>query len=373
MLISANYICPVRGLASLGPPDTRRLGQAAKVAKGIGLDRLLIPVLEEALMGRIRAKIAFLDGLVDALDQVNEAGLEAWFIAPTQRLLGLDWAAPPMVGGFQDPTAEPVFVDGQVRHLRRLAWWADPSLIQKKMGVFRELSGAVSGHPGLTGWLILDRALEWVRPDVQAADWVLKAFLGEIRDQDENALIDLGIGWSELLQPEVVAALSTQIDGVQLSGLEVWPPDLRKAARGRDELWAAAYMGALSQWLFSRPTSVEVGWGFENSPGDPEWMAESGEKLGRQGLGGVRWVSLADPEPGLGKVPPWALRAGLEGMGLLDAALEPKRWVEPFISRIRAAASETKPADFLDVEAEAYTEDPQMHFSRLWDHFLEFE
>ena len=133
MLISANYICPVRGLASLGPPDTRRLGQAAKVAKGIGLQRLLIPVFEEALMGRRRAKIAFLDGLVDALDQVNEAGLEAWFIAPTQRILGLDWAAPPMVGGFQDPRAEPVFVDGQVRHLRRLAWWADPSLIQKKM------------------------------------------------------------------------------------------------------------------------------------------------------------------------------------------------------------------------------------------------
>jgi hypothetical protein len=374
MLISANYICPVRGLASLEPPETGRLGQAAKAAKGIGLERLLIPVLEEALMGRIRAKIAFLDGLVDALDQVNEAGLEAWIIAPTQRLLGLDWAAPPMVGGFRDPTAQPVFVDGKVRHLGRLAWWADPSLIQKKIGVLRELLGAVSGHPGLTGWLILDRALEWVRPDVQAADWVLKAFWGEIRDQDEDAMIDLGIGWSELLQPEVVAALSRQVDGLHVSGLEVWPPDLRKPARGPDELRAGAYIGALSQWLFSRPTVIEVGWGFENTPGDPEWVAEAGERLGRQALGGVRWVSLADPESGLGnKVPPWALRPGLEGMGLLDAGLEPKAWVEPCISRIRAAASEAKPADFVDVEAKEYTDDPQMHFSRLWEHFLEFE
>jgi len=373
MLIAANYICPVRGLASLEPPETGRLGQAAKVAKGIGLERLLLPVLEEALVGRIRAKIAFLDGLAHALDQVNEAGLETWLIAPTQRLLGLDWAAPPMVGGFRDPAAQPVFVGGQVRHLRRLDWWTDPSLIQKKIGVFRELTGAVSGHPGLTGWLILERALEWVRPDVQSADWVLKAFLEEIRARDEDAMIDLGIGWSELLQPEVVSALSNQIDGLHMSGLEVWPPDLRKPARGQDELWAAAYIGALSQWLFNRPTTVEVGWGSDNRRGDPEWMAEAGQKLGSEGLGGVRWVSLADPEFGLGKVPPWAWRPGLEGIGLLDAGLEPKRWVEPCISRIRAAASEAKPAGFVDVEAEAYTEDPQMHFSRLWDHFLEFE
>jgi len=32
MLISATYICPVRGLASLEPPEPTRLLQAAKVA-----------------------------------------------------------------------------------------------------------------------------------------------------------------------------------------------------------------------------------------------------------------------------------------------------------------------------------------------------
>jgi len=294
MLISANYICPVRGLAGLEPPEPGRLIQAAKIAKGIGLERLLIPVLEEALLGGTRAKIAFLDGLVGALDQVDEAGLAAWFVAPTQRLLGLEWAAPPMVGGFGDPSAQPVFVDGKVRHLRRLAWWADPSLIQKRIGALRELLGAVCGHPGLTGWLILDRALEWVRPDVQAADWVLKAFLGEIRDQDEEAVIDIGIGWSELLQPETVAALSRQVDGLHLSGLEVWPPNLRKPARRTDDLEAAAYLGALSQWLFGRPTDVEVGWGFVDSLVDPERVAEAGERLASAEFG----------QPHLGQSPP---------------------------------------------------------------------
>jgi hypothetical protein len=373
MLISANYICPVRGLATLQAPEPGRLGQAAKVARGIGLERVLIPVLEEALMGRTKAKIAYIDGLVDALDQVNDADLEAWFIAPTQRLLGLDWAAPPMVGGFQDPAAPPVFVDGRVRHLRRLDWWADPSLIQKKIGALREVLSGVCGHTGLTGWLILDRALEWVRPDGQAAEWVLKAVCGEIRDRHEEATIDLGIGWSELLQPHAAAALSKQVDGLHVSGLEVWPPELRKPARGPDALWAAAFTGALTQWLFSRPTVVEVGWGFENSPGDSEWMAEVALMVGRQALGGIRWASLADPDSGSGDAPPWTCRPGLDGMGLLGRDLEPKAWAEPCIHRIRGAASEAKPADFVDVEATEYSEDPQMHFSRLWNHFLEWE
>jgi hypothetical protein len=369
MLISANYICPVRGLASLEAPEPGTLSRAAKTARGVGVDRLLMPVLEEALWGGKRAKIAFLDGLVDALDQTAEADLAAWLTAPTQRFLGLDWAAPPMVGGYQDPSADPVFVDGKVRHLRRLDWWADPSLIHKRVGALRELVGALRGHPGLKGWLILDRALEWVRPEVQAAEWVLKAFLGEIRDRDEKALIDMGIGWSELLQPATVAALSGQVDGLHLSGLEMWPPNLRKTERGTGDLEVAAYLGVLSQWLFSRPTDVEVGWGFMDRPEDPEWAVEAGERLGRHGLGGVHWVSLADPEPGIRKTPPWVLHPGLEHAGLLDGGLEAKVWAEPCISRIRA--SEARPTDFVDVGPQEYTANPQAHFSRLWDRFLE--
>ena len=34
MMISATYICPVKGLASLEPRAPARLGQAARVAKG---------------------------------------------------------------------------------------------------------------------------------------------------------------------------------------------------------------------------------------------------------------------------------------------------------------------------------------------------
>jgi hypothetical protein len=373
MLISANYICPVRGLASLEPPETGRLRRAAKAAREIGLGGLLIPVLEEALWRGTRAKIAFLDGLVGALDQVAEAGLEARFIAPTQRMLGLDWAAPPMVAGFRDPSARAVFVDGKVRHLRPLAWWADPSLIQKRIGGLRELAGAVCGHPALTGWVILDRALEWVRPEIRAADWVLKAFLGEIRSHDEESVIHLGIGWSELLDPETVGALSPQVDGLHLSGLEVWPSDLRKPATGMHDFDAAAYLGVLSQWLFSRPIEVEVGWGFVDSLVDPEQVSEAGERLGRQALEGICWVSLADPEPGLHNTPPWVLRPGLSGTGLLDAGLEPKAWAELCISRIREGARDGKVADFVDVGAQEYTAEPRMHLSRLWDHFLESE
>lgn len=373
MLISASYICPERGLAGLEPPEPGTLGRAAKVAKAMGLERLLVPVLEEALSGMTRAKIAFLDGLVEALDQINEAGTTAWFIAPAQRVLGLDWVVPQMVGGFRDPSAEPVFVDGQVRRLRRLDWWADPSLIQKRIHTFRELLSAVCGHPGLTGWLILDRSLEWVRPDAREADWVLKSMLGEIRDQDERTTIYLGIGWHELLQPRMVRALSQQVDGLRLSGLEAWPPNFRKPPRGMGDLMAAAYLGTLSQWLLDRPTEVEVGWGLADRIENPEGMVEAGVRLGKQALGGVNWLSLADPEPGLREEPPWVMYPGLESAGLLDPGLEPKAWVEPWIKEVRAAASEVKAVDFIDVAPQEYMDDPETHLYRIWDHFLEIE
>jgi hypothetical protein len=51
MLLTAKYICPVRGVADLDPPEPQRLGQAAMVARSLGLDQLLIPVLEESLTG----------------------------------------------------------------------------------------------------------------------------------------------------------------------------------------------------------------------------------------------------------------------------------------------------------------------------------
>ena len=121
MLISATYVCPVRGLAGFEPPEPILLGQAAKVAKGIGVERLMLPVLEEALLGTSRAKVGFLDGLIEALNQVAEAKLTAWLIAPAQRVLGLDWVPPHLVRTVCDPQAGPVFVEGTIKNLRPLA------------------------------------------------------------------------------------------------------------------------------------------------------------------------------------------------------------------------------------------------------------
>jgi hypothetical protein len=158
MRISAKYLCPVRGLAGLNPPEPVRLGQAAGVAKSLGLERLLVPVVEESLLGKARAKVDFLDGLVRALDRVADAGLQVWLIAPAQRILGLDWVPPYLVRALRDPDATPVFVDGRIRNLWPFNWWADPSVIQKRIMMFREVVSAAQGHPALTGWLIMARA-----------------------------------------------------------------------------------------------------------------------------------------------------------------------------------------------------------------------
>ena len=110
MDISATYICPVRGLAGLEPPDPERLGQAAKVARALGLTRINLPVLEEALLKPTKEKVRYLDGLVRALDQAAEAKMRIALIAPAQRLLGLEWMAPFLVRPVKATRAPKVFL-----------------------------------------------------------------------------------------------------------------------------------------------------------------------------------------------------------------------------------------------------------------------
>ncbi|MBW1800049.1 MAG: hypothetical protein JRJ85_04890 [Deltaproteobacteria bacterium] len=218
--VSSIYVCPVRGLASLEAPDPGRLGQAAKVAAHLGLSRLLLPVMEEALLRPTGAKVGYLDGIIRALDQMGDAGMNGRLIAPAQHILGLDWVAPYLAGGFRDPRADRVFVDGKLRRLRPYDWWVDPSVIRRRVSLFRELVGAVHGHPALTGWLVMDRALEWPRPGMGAAGLLLQSLLGEIRERDEDIDVVLGMGWGELLEPELVLSLVGEVSGLRLS----WVP-----------------------------------------------------------------------------------------------------------------------------------------------------
>jgi hypothetical protein len=371
MLISATYICPIRGLVGLEPPEPVRLGQAAKVARGIGVERLMLPVLEEALLGTKRAKLGFLDGLIEALDQIGEAKLTAWLIAPAQRVLGLDWVAPHLVRAVRDPKFEPVFVDGHLRNLSPFDWWADPSLIQKRIKIFRELVAAISGHSALTGWLILDRALEWSRPELEIADWVLKSYLAEIRERDGNGCICLGLGWSELLEPEIAQELTGQVDGVRLSGCERRPQGLEKSDGLSGELVLVAYLATIARWLFGRPTEVEIGWGVLDNAGDPEKTLEACKRLAGQGLTGAGWLSLIDPEPGLYTYPPWVLRPGLDRTGLLDRVLEPKEHAETWLKAIRSSELRNRIDNFIDISPEEFRADPEAHLPRLWNHFRE--
>jgi len=370
MLISATYICPIRGLASLEPPEPARLGRAARVAKNLGLERLLLPVLEESLLKMSRAKVSYLEGLIKGLDQVAEAGLTAWLIAPARRLLGLDWVPPNLVRAVRDPKAGRVFLEGRLRNLWPYNWWNDLSILQKRIKNFRELVAAVSGHPALTGWIIMDRALEWSRPNPEVADLVLKSYMAEIRERDESGSIYMGLGWSELLDPEMAQALAQQVDGVRISGLESLPQGLSSIAGLAGELLLASCLGTLSQWLFGRPIEVEVGWGLSDK-GDPEEISEAGKRLAGQSLAGMTWLSLIDPEPRLHKQPPWVLKPVLERIGILDYGAKPKEHVETYFKELCSLELREKMDDFIDISSEEYMADPQTHLPRLCDHFRE--
>jgi hypothetical protein len=371
MIISSTYICPARGIAGLEPPEPTRLEASAKVAMGLGVKRLMLPVLEESLAAPPKILVRYLDGLIQALDHVHDTGLQVWIIAPAQSLLGLRCMPPYLVSSRQDQKPDPIFVDRKVRYLRDFDWWGDPSILQKRIRVFHELVGAVSGHPSLTGWLILERFLEWPRPELNQADVVLKAFVAEIRERDESVTIFLGMGWPELLNPETAKALACQVDGVSIRGTDKKPPYLTSPAGLAGELLMASYWTAMAGWLLERPTTIEIGWGMPEHVYDAEEIKVGFKQLAGQGPAGADWISLIDPEPPLRSHPPWILRPGHESIALLDYGMEPKEGVETWLEHIETMEARHDPYDFIDISREEYLIGPTTHLTRLWEHFRE--
>jgi hypothetical protein len=371
MKISALYVCPARGLMRFEAPEPRRLGEAARTAKTLGLEKLYLPVMEAALIGNRRSRIAYLDGIVKALDRVAEAGVAAWLVAPCCRALGLVWPAPYMVTPIQNPLGDPLFLDGRVRYLRAFDWWKDTLTVQKRIYGLREVVSASQGHPAVSGWVIMDRDFEWSRPEVRVAEFVLRSFLAEIREKDEKGSVYFGVGWQELLYPELMRQVAKEVDGLRIAGLEKQPSGMEKHAIPETETLQAAYLGVLAEWLSKKPVEAEIGWGLREKMADYDRWFETGKKFASQKLEGGVWFNLCDPEPGLYADPPWVIYPGLERAGLLDQHLNPKNWVEDWISLFKAVEPSEKSGDFLDLSPEEYLADPEMHFSRLWHHFTE--
>ena len=368
MKFSAIYVCPVRGLVDLQPPEPKRLGQAAGMARNLGVDRLYIPILEESLFLSSREKITFLDGLLQALDRVEASRVEASLILPAQRILGLTWVIPDLARPLTDPDGFPVFVAGQVRKLRPYNWWADPLVIQKRLRAFHEALSAVAGHPALKGLFIMDRALEWPRPGLEVAMFVIKALLAEIQERGiEGGRVGIDLGWDDLLEPGLARRISKEVEGVRIGGIENPPKGIEAPQNLAEEILLAAFMGAMASWLFERPADVELGWSVSKERGDA--FAEACGRFGKQKLEGMTWLTLVDPEPAAQQAPPWVLRSDLGRAGLLDHHLNPKPWVEECIKEIKGFGPGKEAYDFIDISPEEYMEEPRMHVFRLWNHF----
>ncbi len=370
MWVSSIYVCPARGLAGLEPAEPTVLGRALGVARGLGLDRVVVPVLEETLIQPKRQKVRFLDGLLHSLDQCDDAGIAVRMMAPAQRILGVDWVAPYLVRGHIDESAAPVFVDGAMRPLKPYPWWADPSILRRRLLSFRELAAAVSGHPALTGWIIMDRGLEWPRPDLATADLILKSYCAEIRERHAGAGIHLSIGPGELLNPGPVRRLAAEVDGLFLRWTDGHPEGWMRPEGLTDEVSLMAYLGTMARWLFERPVALELGKAMGKGGIGEETLVRASLPA-RQQAEGVVWVNLMDPQRHLLSQPPWGLENSLAESGLVDWRGDPKEWVEVWIARMRSGEGQACVTDFIDMDRDEYGADPPTHLRRLWDHFRE--
>jgi hypothetical protein len=82
-------------------------------------------------------------------------------------------------------------------------------------------------------------------------------------------------------------------------------------------------------------------------------------------------LSLIDPEPKLLEMLSWVLRSGLEHIGLLDRHLKPKEHVEAWLGALLSSEPGEKIEGFIDISCDEYFTNPNMHLSRLWEHFKE--
>ena len=372
MVISANYVCPINGLVDLDTPEPRRLRLASDVARQIGVERLVLPVLEESLLKTSRTKVRFLDHLIETLEIAAKSGIHVWINFPAQRLLSMDWVPPYLVRGGVDLQADQVFVDGKVRRLRPYSWWRDPSILQKRIALFRELVSAVAGHPTLSGWLIMDRAFEWARPDRHAADLIVRSTVAEIREKDEAQTILMSIGWKELLHPKLVQSLSGHVNGFHLGGLDRLSSHFSRPSGLVGELMVAAYMVSLGRSILSDTIEVETGWAWPVRATDFEEVGQAYRWLAEQAPVGVVFPSLIDPEPALYPYPPWSFKPELTRMGVIDRQLEPKEHVESMIRQFAATRPKKDCFGYIDISKDDYGADPEMHFPRLWNHFRDW-
>lgn len=373
MKASATYICPLRGLIRFEAPDSNHLRNAARVAKGLGLHKLYIPVLENSLLGTSRSKVAFLDQLVGALDVALDAGLTVGMIAPCQRLLGVAWPAPYLVTPSANPGGCPAFLDGRIRFLKPYAWWTDALVVEKRIHWLKDILSAVRGHPALSGWVVLNRELEWATPNPLAAEFVLKSIVNEVRERDERITIYLGIGWQECFHPEVVNGLAKEVGGFLVSGLEERLEDLGGPADLEKEILVAAFLSAFARWFFKKEAEIEVGWRFREKLEKEDAWFEAGRRLGSGGLRELNWLSLCDPLPSAKEEPPWLLHEGLAQVSLLNGALSPKERVVEWLDHLRSVHPKPQEdsVEFIDVSPEEYLAAPKAHLVRLWMRFQE--
>jgi len=340
------------------------------VAKNLGVDRLDIPVLEEALFQPSREKVSFLDGLVNALDRLEAGGMEASLVLPAQNVLGLRWVIPELARPLTHPEGKAVFVAGRVRNLKPYYWWTDPWIIQKRMKAFSEALSAVGGHPVLKSLLIMDHALEWPRPDREAAFVVARTQVAEVREQGRGqSSAGIGLGWEDLLEPLVAREVSEEVGWIRVGGIEAPPKGIEAPDTLPEEVLLAAFMGSVASWLFEKATEVEVGWTMSKEIIDEESLAEACSRFAKQGLAGMTFLNLVEPEPFVRSMPPWPLRSDLDKVGLLNHHLDPKPWAEQCLKEMKLPGPVESASSFIDVGREEYEENPEMHLIRLWERF----
>ena len=367
MNMRATYVCPVNGLANLGPPDPRALSRASQGAIAFGINCLTIPILEESLAFPVKPRMEFLDGLIQALDTVQENKVKVVLKPLAGFVLDLNWRTKDLVRTPSWAGKKQVFVEGKVRLLSPLEWWVDPPLIQRRIGALRELVSAVAGHPALAGWLLLDRELDWTRPESQAADFVFRSLVAEIRDRDEGGMIGLGLGWEELKDPDLISVLASGADLLVLDG--------QGGEGAAEEMYRAAFFATLARWIWEKPVEAVMGRALSGQGIGEKDLEAAGVLPGWLGAGekpgGVSWFNLADPGPEKTQEPPWSIHPDHARCGLLNSAAEPKESLVALMEAFGTAQAARPDLGFLDISPDEYIRLPEMHLQRLWDHFRE--
>ena len=373
--------------------DKASIAEDMAIISGLGFSYIGISLLWEDFQPKPKNVPAFmLDRLVSLLEMADARNLATVVTLFTGHHYGLNWLPPWMLLASSDKKQQRIFSLNKVRFNKTRNPYAEPEIIEAQIYFLRELTNAVSGHPALHSWNLGNEPSLWtVSPDSFAAELWLQAMTETLREKDDVLPLTLSLQIEDLTHSE---GLTPRLAAKYLDYLAIQvQPHRIFWIKNSTAPSLPPFLGAVAGWLgkcsvmiqefglATKPLSPAAG--SNNSASENEHLLVSEEDaarfaqdvltyLRRFNLMGGFWKTYGDYHPSIWDRPPLDKKVSERFCGLVHYDGSPKLTASVFKSGPTGSKEDEVDAEWIDLSAEQYYQDPRQHLARLYRRFREY-